>query len=469
MDAVGRRTSNWTCDVQNLNMKIKNFKTKKAVIALSGGIDSAVAAALLKKRGLDVLGVFMKLADLPLFRKSEKRAKRIAKILGMPFLSLDLRKEFKKKIIANFLKEYKNGLTPNPCVVCNKEIKFGLFLKKALELDADFVATGHYACKSELKSQNSKFKTTTQKSKVVYKLLMGKDGEKDQSYFLWKLNQKQLSRILFPIGDYTRGQVENLAKKFKLPVLGIKKSVEICFVPKTIHPVKSRRAGISSKTKLFNGVNNFLAKRIKEKPGRIIDAEGKSIGEHQGLWFYTIGQRKGIGLPGGPYYVLDKDFKKNILIITKNEKDLYKKELTAKNVNWISGEEPRLSLKIKAKIRYRHRAATATITKILNSRFLILKFDKPQRAITPGQSVVFYSPSQVFKKNLGGQGGQELLGGGIIALDARSPTFGQFGRATSSWTSKYDKISLLDVARPNCPSKLSTVLNYERRHFSHFK
>jgi tRNA-specific 2-thiouridylase len=345
----------------------------KAVVAMSGGLDSSVAAALLKRAGFDLVGVFMKLADLPKFRESEKRAKKIAKILKIPFFVLDLRKEFKKRIVDYFLNEYKKGNTPNPCVVCNKEIKFGLLLEKTLKLNADYVATGHYALKREIKNKKSKIKN--------YKLLMAKDKNKDQSYFLWMLNQNQLSRILFPIGEYTKKEVENLARKFKLPVLRTKKSVEICFIKTTI--------------------NDFLKGHLKEKSGNIIDPERKVIGKHQGLYFYTIGQRRGVGLPGGPYWVLDKDLKKNLLIVTKNEKDLLKKELICKNLNWLSGKIPKLPLKIKAKIRYRYLPASATLTYNLQLTTYNLKFEKPQRAITPGQSVVFYRR-------------QAVLGGGII-------------------------------------------------------
>jgi len=352
---------------------------------MSGGVDSSVAAALLKRAGFNVVGVFMKFwseprsgstlihadnnADLRRYEnrcctlESERRARKVAKILKIPFYVFNFEKEFKKRIVDYFLEEYKKGITPNPCVVCNKEIKFGLLLEKALALDTDFVATGHYA---RLRQG---------------KLYRAKDKGKDQSYFLWMLNQKQLKRILFPVGNYTRKEVEKLAEKFKLPVLKAKKSVEICFIQTMI--------------------NDFLRKYLKEKPGDIVNTQGKILGEHEGLWFYTIGQRKGIKLPQGPYYVLGKDFKKNLLIVTKNERDLYKKELTAKNINWISGKIPKLPLKVQAKIRYRHQAATATITKILHSTFYILKFSRLQRAITPGQSVVFYK-------------GEELLGGGII-------------------------------------------------------
>ena len=298
-------------------------------------------------------------------------------------------KQFKRRIVDYFLDSYKKGITPNPCVVCNKEIKFGLLLEKALALNADYIATGHYA----RKIQNPKSK--------IQNLLKAKDKNKDQSYFLWMLNQKQLKRILFPIGDYTRKEVEKLAKKFKLPVLKAKKSVEICFIKTTmVAETSSHLTPRSAQLTGQSSVNDFLKKYLKEKPGKVVDTRGKAVGNHRGLYFYTIGQRKGIGLPGGPYYVLDKDLKKNILIVTKNEKDLYKKELTTKNVNWVSGKEPKLPLKIKAKIRYRHQAASAAIYKLKTKNYKLV-FDKPQRAITPGQSVVFFK-------------GQEVLGGGII-------------------------------------------------------
>jgi tRNA-specific 2-thiouridylase len=336
---------------------------KKVVCLMSGGLDSAVASALLKRAGFNVIGVFLRLADLPSFKEGERRAKKVAKILKIPFLVLGLKKEFKKRIINYFLEGYKKGITPNPCVVCNKKIKFGLFLAKAQKLDADYLATGHYA---RLRQG---------------RLLKAKDRGRDQSYFLWMLTQKQLRRTLLPIGDYTRKEVKNLAKTFGLSfLLKTPKSVEICFIPKT--------------------VEDFLRHYLKPKPGKAVDVKGKSLAEHQGLAFYTIGQRKGIGLAGGPYWVLDKDFKKNILIVTKNKKDLSKKELILKEVNWVSGREPRLPLKIKAKIRYRHQPVSARIYKIRNTKYKIL-FDQSQRAITPGQSAVFYR-------------GSGLLGGGII-------------------------------------------------------
>jgi len=347
---------------------------------MSGGIDSSVAAALLKRAEFNVVGVFLKLADLPRFKKGEKTARKVAKKLKIPLLVLDLRKEFQKRIVNEFLKEYKSGRTPNPCVVCNREMKFIFLLRIAKKLGARYVATGHYACLSK------------------GKLLKGKDKEKDQSYFLWQLNQKQLNHILFPVGNYTKKEVRSLAKKFGLPILEAPESQEICFIPVPI--------------------NVFLEKHLKLKPGQIINTQGKTLGKHQGLFFYTIGQRKGIKLPGGPYYVLRKELKDNLLVVTKNEKDLLNKELTAKMVNWISEKKPKFPLRIKAKIRYRHKAVPAIVIKQRTGKrgrkkYKVI-FDKPQRAVTPGQSVVFYSSSQILRNKTWEGKGEELLGGGII-------------------------------------------------------
>ncbi len=349
---------------------------------MSGGVDSSVVATLLKKAGFDIVGIFMKFWTMSkkndligernkcCIPEAEDRAREVAKILNIPFYVFNFEKEFKKKVIDYFLTEYKVGKTPNPCVVCNKKIKFGLLLKKALTLGADFLATGHYA--------------RLQKRADGIHLLRGKDKKKDQSYFLWQLNQKQLKHILFPLGNYNKIQVRNLAKKFNLPVLDIPESMEVCFIKTT--------------------VNDFLAQYIKPKPGPILTIEGKKIGQHQGLPFYTIGQRKRIELSGGPFYVVAKNLKENTLIVTHflNIKSLYKKSLIAQNVNWISNKEPKLPLKIKAQIRYGHRIVSATVTKKLKAENFELTFTKPQRAITPGQSVVFYQ-------------NQELLAGGIIA------------------------------------------------------
>jgi len=351
---------------------------------MSGGVDSSVAAALLKRANFNVIGVFIKFwaehkrGELPGLNRccspeAEIRARKVAKILKIPFYVFNFEKEFKKRVVDYFFYEHKKGTTPNPCVVCNKEIKFGLLLKKALSLDTDYIATGHYA-------RIRKFVNSKQ---IRYSLMTAKYKDKDQSYFLWQLSQNQLSRILFPVGNYTKEEVRKLAKKFGLPVFDAPESQEICFIS--------------------GDIEDFLKKYLKEKPGSVLDKQGKILGRHRGLWFYTIGQRKGIGLSGGPYFVLDKNIKQNVLIVTKNEKDLLKKELMVKNVNWILGKPPKFPIKIKAKIRYRHEPASATLYR-LNSKVYRLRFDRPQRAITAGQSAVFYS-------------GQELLGGGIICYN----------------------------------------------------
>jgi len=338
----------------------------RVIIAMSGGVDSSVAAALLKKAGFDVIGVHMKFwaeGDKKGNRcctvESEKMARLISKKIGIPFYVLNFKNEFKKAVVDYFIKTSKQGETPNPCVVCNKEIKFGLLFKKAKALGADFIATGHYARIKE--------------DKGVYELLKGKDKNKDQSYFLWKLDQKVLKHVLFPVGGYTKQEVRKIAQEFKLPVANTAESMEVCFIK--------------------DAVEDFLKRFIKTKPGNIVNNKGKVLGSHDGLYFYTIGQRKGIGLPGGPYYVLRKDTKNNELVVTENEKDLFKKELVIKDAKWILGVAPKGA--VTAKIRYGSKGATAVVK---NNKVI---FSKAQRAITPGQSVVFYK-------------GEEMLGGAII-------------------------------------------------------
>ncbi len=345
-------------------------RKKKIFVAMSGGVDSSVAAALLKKQGHDITGVFMKLFD----EAEPARAEKVAKKLGIPFEIFDFREDFRKKVIDYFLESFRIGETPNPCIICNKKIKFGLFLEKALALGADYISTGHYIKKSKIKNQNSK---------IIYKLWRAKDREKDQSYFLWTLTQEKLKKILFPMGDYTKKEVRKMAKNFSLPSAEAPESQEICFLANT-------------------NIHEYLRTRINPNGGKIITTKREVIGRHEGLAFYTIGQRKGIKVASkNPYYVVKKDIKNNTLIVSQNPEDLLSKDLIAKDVNWILGKEPKLPLKIRAKARYRSEAASATVAKILNSKSYILQFDKPQRAITPGQSVVFFQ-------------GEGVLGGGII-------------------------------------------------------
>jgi len=390
--------------INNKNIKARPEQRRRVVVAMSGGVDSSVAAALLKRDGFDVVGVFMKFWRSPELAEgkemenrccsieSEKLARLVAKKIGIPFYVVNVEKEFKKKVVDYFLKEYKKGNTPNPCVVCNKEIKFGLLIEKALKMGADYIATGHYAklvVGSEVVSRKSKLQITN------YKLQTARDTSKDQSYFLWQLNQKQLSKVLFPVGNYTKPKVRKLAEKFDLPTAKTPESQEVCFVQ--------------------NSTNGFLKKYLKLKPGPVIEQAQNGvkniIGQHNGLWFYTIGQRRGIEVQQGPWYVVAKDFKNNSLIISRNKKDLLQKELVVKNVNWISGKEPKLPIKVKVKIRYRAKSADAVIFQISNFKFQI-RFDKLQLAITPGQSAVFYLPRRSSKAETGK--GEELLGGGII-------------------------------------------------------
>jgi tRNA-specific 2-thiouridylase len=390
-----------------LKVMKKLGKNVRVVIAMSGGVDSSVAAALLKQAGFDVVGIMMKFwkdgsdgKNRCCSIESEKLARMVSKKIGIPFYVINAEKEFKKTVVDYFLKEYKKGNTPNPCVVCNKEIKFGFLINKALSLGSDFIATGHYARISPLRSATNFFPKLVpplplrasgpgSSKSSLHRLFMGRDSEKDQSYFLWQLNQKQLSRVLFPVGGYTKPEVRKLAKEFDLPTAETPESMEVCFVQ--------------------DSTNNFLKKYLKTKPGKIINKEGKVLGEHAGLWFYTIGQRRALEIQQGPWYVVGKDFKKNILIVSKNQKDLNKKELVAGNVNWIS--PVKLPVNADVKIRYKSNLAKAKIFKLPGRKVKIV-FVKPQKAITPGQSVVFYAPRRSSGAKAGR--GEELLGGGVI-------------------------------------------------------
>lgn len=312
-------------------------------------------------------------------------AKNVCRQLGIPHYVLNLREQFQKKVIDYFCDEYLAGRTPNPCVKCNQYIKFDLLLKKARALGVDYLATGHYAHKGEIKNQNAKCKITNQNAKIVYQLLKGKDKEKDQSYFLYCLTQQQLKYVLFPLGDLTKKQVRQIAKRARLSVAQRSESQEICFVTD-------------------NNYQKFLKQNSKKtvRPGMILDKKGTVIGKHQGIAFYTTGQRKGLGISSAkPFYVIKIDVKKNALVVGE-EKDLYQKECLVKDVSWISGQAPKLPMKVMVKIRYRHPATIATLTrKPVNSSTHKLTFAVSQRAITPGQAAVFYR-------------GDEILGGGTI-------------------------------------------------------
>lgn len=371
-------------------------KNKKVALALSGGVDSAAVGMILKKQGYDLAGLYLKLHPKD---TGENRARLVAEYLNIPFYIIDAAHKFKESIIDYFLKEYKEGRTPNPCVKCNRDIKFGILYNKAMEMGFEKLATGHYISK---KQKNKK----TRKQKVIeYYLYIANDKNKDQSYFLYNLNQEILAHTLFPLGDYKKAQVKEMARKWKLPV-SEKESQDICFLNRGLYV--DDNADYTRKV----DHNEFLKKHLKMKSGDIFTVSGEKIGKHQGLPLYTIGQRRSVGIGGtGPYYVVKKDIKKNILIVSEDRDDkmLYSDKLEVCDTNWVRGEEPKFPLKIKARIRYRHEAQEAEIkkikikkqkSKIWSSEYFI-KFKEPQRAVTAGQSAAFYK-------------GDELLGGGII-------------------------------------------------------
>lgn len=357
-------------------------KQKKVICAMSGGVDSSVSAALLRKRGFDVTGVFMKCwQDDVGFTKphigqctaeeDERYARMAAAKIGIPFYSVDLVKEYKKRVVEYFVSEYKAGRTPNPDVMCNKEIKFGMFYDMVTEeFGADYVATGHYARVSRARGS--------------IKLLKGKDPNKDQSYFLWAVTREKFKNILFPVGGYLKPKVRMIAREFGLPNAERKDSQGICFIG-NVH------------------VGKFLRNYIDDKPGEIMSQSGEKVGTHEGLHLFTVGQRKGIHIGGGlPYYVAQKKYETNTLLVVREyDEALFKKNLVASSLNWMS-KAPRFPYRCKIKIRYRDADRDAIIKKeereLGNIR---VEFDEPQRAVTPGQSVVFYR-------------GEELVGGGII-------------------------------------------------------
>lgn len=355
---------------------------KKVVIGMSGGVDSSVAALLLKEIGYEVVGVHLKMACA---LSTEKPAKRTASKLDIPFYSLNLKREFEKKVIDYFTREYSNGRTPNPCIVCNRKIKFKALLKKAKELKADYIATGHYA------------KVAYNGRKKRYLLKKGKDRKKDQSYVLCGLDQKQLEHTLFPLGNLTKEEVKKRARE--LGIHNRPASQEICFVPDADY----RR---------FLGTQ-ITADRLKE--GLIVDRDGKVLGRHKGIAFYTIGQRRGLGIAlGKPLYVIAIDSNKDVIVVG-GEEEILKDELIARDVNWIAINRLKKPAKVKAKVRYQHREAEATVTPLSKNRVKV-KFKKSQRAITPGQAVVFYDkPARRIRPSKAvGAGGDVVLGGGWI-------------------------------------------------------
>ncbi len=335
---------------------------KQVVVAMSGGVDSSLAAALLKEAGYDVSGVHMQLYS----NHDLSDLEQTCQLLDIPFYKLNLETEFQSLVIDYFCREYSLGYTPNPCVFCNQHIKFGLLLEKALEMGADYLATGHYA-RIELSPDG-------------YCLLKAVDPTKDQSYFLYTLGQRQLQHLLLPIGNLHKVEVRRLATKLGLPASSRHDSQDICFIPD-------------------NDYRSFIAKHIPLKSGDIVDTNGKVLGKHSGLAQYTVGQRQGLGLTSNKrLYVLRLDAANNRLVVgTKDQ--LLSNRLFASKLSWVSGEAPRELANITAKVRYKSPEATAKLH--LNDGLAEVNFQQPQRAIAPGQAVVFYQ-------------GNAVLGGGII-------------------------------------------------------
>jgi tRNA-specific 2-thiouridylase len=343
---------------------------KKVYVGLSGGVDSSVTAALLLQQGYDVTGVYMKnwSQDLPGFacpwKEDYQDAKRVAVQLGIPFKMYDFEKQYRQKVVNYMVAEYQAGRTPNPDIMCNQEVKFKLFLETCLEDGADFIATGHYARVKD------------------GRLLTAANKDKDQTYFLYRVTEDALKHSLMPVGDFkTKDEVRALAKKFGLVTATKKDSQGICFVGKV-------------------GIKEFLLHELgPQKPGAIIEEAGKTIGQHDGAIFYTIGQRHGLDVGGGlPYYVIGKDMKKNQVYVTTNldDKELWHKSLNLKDVHWINGQPT----KKKLQVRTRYRAGLVDCE--ISDGGKLVKLEDEVRAVTAGQSAVFYD-------------GEKVLGGGIIA------------------------------------------------------
>jgi tRNA-uridine 2-sulfurtransferase len=345
---------------------------KTVYVGLSGGVDSSVSASLLKQQGYNVVGVYMKnwsrdLPGLPCPWKDEfMDAKRVAVQLGIDFKMYDFEKDYQHKVVDYMLDEFKAGRTPNPDIMCNQEVKFKLFLETALEDGADMIATGHYAL-----AKNGR-------------LFTAKDGNKDQTYFLYRVTSDALKKTIFPLGNLTKPQVRELAKKLKLVTADKKDSMGICFVGKV-------------------GIKEFLQQYVEPKPGAIIDAKGKVIGRHDGAIFYTIGQRHGLEVGGGlPYYVTGKDMKKNEVYVTTDLQDekLWSSRINLTSTHWINGE-PAEGQKLTVRTRHRSKLIPVKNLDKQNGSKLSAELDEEIRALTPGQSAVFYYEN-------------ECLGGGII-------------------------------------------------------
>jgi tRNA-specific 2-thiouridylase len=389
---------------------------KRVVVGLSGGVDSSVTAYLLKEQGYEVIGMFMKnwhddsvtISNECPWLDDSNDAMIVAQHLGIPFQAIDLSKEYKERIVDYMFAEYQAGRTPNPDVLCNREIKFDIFLKAALKLGADYVATGHYARRNEIEVNGKK----------VYRLLAGKDPNKDQSYFLCQLTQEQLSKALFPVGELLKPEVREIATKAGLATANKKDSQGLCFVGKVhlpdflqqrLQPKKGKAIVIPETAKTYSNGQSMDDLISLTKPYAYQQSEGEVVGEHNGAHFYTIGQRKGLNIGGQPkpLFVIGTDTEQNILYMGLGEDHpgLYRKGLFVPNEDehWIR-EDLKLqvgeSKKYLARIRYRQPLESCTLHKKEEGLYII--FERPQKAITPGQFAAWYE-------------GDELIGSGVIS------------------------------------------------------
>ena len=358
----------------------------RVVVAMSGGVDSSVAALLLKQEGYEVIGVTMRLWSVqqddapPLSKRccsveDVEDARRVCQVIGARHYFMNFEREFQRHVVDYFVQEYDRGRTPHPCLACNDKIKFDFLLRRATFLDADYIATGHYA-RIRPNGPNG----------AGLKLLKGKDESKDQSYVLFTLGQEELRRLLLPVGEYNKDEIRRIAADGGLPVADKPDSQDICFITD-------------------GDYRKFVGERAKPKPGDLVDTRGNTMGTHPGIQFFTVGQRRGLGLTGNtgmPMYVVKIDSETNQVVLG-SEEELRSRTFWASNVNFTSGDAPEAPIEVGAKIRYKAAMSPATVTP--HNGWAEIRFHEPQRAVTPGQAVVFYT-------------GEQVVGGGIIEVNS---------------------------------------------------